>query len=593
MAIRRLDANDINNMKTNHKKRLTLGFTSLLLVGVGFACKDNFLNQPPTGTLSATEISSSAGLQGTLLGAYAELNGRDYAYYGSSFNWLWGSITGGDANKGSNAGDENRAVFIQNFTVTPTTGPINDKFRAMYEGISRANTVLRILKTPGPDVTTALAANVSAQARFLRGHYYFELKRTFNNIPYVDETLDYGSGVTSVTNEADLWPKIEADFKYAYDNLPEIQDANGRANKWAAACYLAKTYLYQKKYADAKALFDIVIANGKTASGQKYALVPEFTTLFNAANSINPEAIFAIQNAANTGSVNNANPDLVLNFPFSGGPGGCCGFFQPSFEMANSFRTDANGLPLLDGSYNTSANQLKTDQGLSSADPFTPDSGPLDPRIDYSVGRRGIAYLDWGPHPGVNWVRDQVYGGPFAPKKFVYPKSQTGTYQDGTSWTPGYTSINYNIIRYADVLLMAAECEIEVGSVEKARGYVNQVRARAANPAVFVKSADGKPAANYVISQYATPWTNQTTARDAVRFERKLELSGEGHRFYDLVRWGIAEKAVNAFLAYEGSKLPGTYAGAKFTANKNEYMPIPQQQIDLQGTAILKQNPGY
>ena len=331
----------------------------------------------------------------------------------------------------------------------------------------------------------------------------------------------------------------------------------------------------------------------KTASGQKYALVDDFTTLFNAANSINPEAIFAIQNAVNTGSVANANPDNVLNFPFSGGPGSCCGFFQPSFEMANSFRTNANGLPLLDGSYNTGVNQIKTDQGLSSADPFTPDAGPLDPRIDYSVGRRGIPYLDWGPHPGANWIRDQVYGGPFAPKKFIYPKSQEGTLTDGTGWTPGYTAINYNIIRYADVLLLAAEAEVEAGSLEKARGYVNQVRARAANPAVFVKGTDGKPVANYVISQYATPWTSQATARDAVRFERKLELSGEGHRFFDLVRWGVAEKAVNAFLAYESSKLPGTYAGAKFTANKNEYMPIPQQQIDLQGTAVLKQNTGY
>ena len=122
---------------------------------------------------------------------------------------------------------------------------------------------------------------------------------------------------------------------------------------------------------------------------------------------------------------------------------------------------------------------------------------------------------------------------------------------------------------------------------------MNQVRGRAANPVVFVKGTDGKPASNYVIGLYTSPWTVQATARDAVRFERKLELSGEGHRFYDLVRWGIADKAVNAFLAYESSKLPGTYAGAKFTAGKNEYMPIPQQQIYLQGTAILKQNAGY
>ncbi len=580
-------------MKTTLKKRIITASLPLVLMAVGVACKDNFLSLPPTGTISSSQLTSNAGLQATLIGAYAELNGRDYGWFGSSFNWLWGSVTGGDANKGSNAGDQSTAVFVQNFTIIPTTGPINDKWNAMYEGISRANTVLRVLKTPGPDVTAVIAANIGAQARFLRGHYYFELKKTFNNTPYVDETLDYSTGVDKVTNETDLWPKIEADFKYAYDNLPEKQDANGRANKWAAASYLAKTYLYQKKYAEAKALFDLIIANGKTSGGQKYALIADFTTLFNAANSINAEAIFAIQNASNTGSVNNANPDMVLNFPFSGGPGSCCGFFQPSFEMANSFRTTASGLPLLDGSYNTGTNQLKTDQGLNTADPFTPDTGPLDPRIDYSVGRRGIPYLDWGPHPGANWIRDQTYGGPFAPKKFVFPKSQEGTLTDNTGWTPGYSTINYNIIRYADVLLMAAEAEVELNNPEQARAYVNQVRARAANPAAFVKGTDGKLAANYVISQYTSPWTNQAAARDAVRFERKLELSGEGHRFFDLVRWGIADKAVNAFLAYESSRLPGTYTGARFTAGKNEYMPIPQQQIDLQGSAVLKQNTGY
>ena len=580
-------------MKTRFSKRGLTTLTPLVLVLIGFACKDSFLNIPPTGTLSSAELTSTAGLQSTLMGAYAELNGRDYGWFGSSFNWLWGSVTGGEANKGSNAGDQSTAVFVQNFTIIPTTGPINDKWNAMYEGISRANTVLRVLKAPGPNVTSAIATNIGAQARFLRGHYYFELKKTYSNTPYVDETMDYGSGVDQVTNQADLWPKIEADFKYAYDNLPETQDANGRANKWAAASYLAKVYLFQKKFTEAKAIFDLIIANGKTSTGQKYALVPEFTTLFNAANSINSEAVFAIQNAANTGSVSNANPDMVLNFPFSGGPGSCCGFFQPTFEMANSFRTNENGLPLLDGSYNTGANQLKTDQGLSSTDPFTPDAGRLDPRIDYSIGRRGIPYLDWGPHPGVNWIRDQTYGGPFAPRKFVYPKSQEGAYQDGTGWTPGYTTINFNIIRYADVLLMAAEAEVELKNLETARGYVNQVRARAANPTVFIKNLDGTPAANYIIKPYTTPWNDQSTARDAVRFERKLELSGEGHRFFDLVRWGIADKAINAFLAYESGKLPGTYAGAKFTTNKNEYMPIPQQQIDLQGSSILKQNTGY
>lgn len=464
----------------------------------------------------------------------------------------------------------------------------------MYEGVSRANSVLRALKTATAEVSEVDKKRIAAEARFLRGHYYFELKRSFNMVPYVDETVDYGTGIEKVANDKDIWANIEADFKYAYDNLAEKQDAMGRANKWAAASYLAKSYMYEKKYAEAKALFDLIIAGGTTAGGKKYGLVAKYANVFNAKFDNNEESIFAMQAAANTGSSDNANPDLVLNFPYntgSNGPAGCCGFFAPSFELANSFRTNANGLPLLDGFYNTGANQLKTDQGLASKDPFTPDANPVDPRLDHSIGRRGIQYLDWQPHPGLDWIRNQGFAGPYSPKKFIFYKSQDKTLIDGSSWTDGYSAINYNIIRFADVLLMAAEAEVEVGSLATAHKYVNQVRARAANADGFVKGADGKPAANYVIAPYTAPFADKAAARTAVQFERKLELSGEGHRFYDLVRWGTASTVLNAFLAYESPKLSVGYSGSKFTAGKDEYMPIPQTQIDYQGKTVLNQYP--
>jgi starch-binding outer membrane protein, SusD/RagB family len=305
--------------------------------------------------------------------------------------------------------------------------------------------------------------------------------------------------------------------------------------------------------------------------------------------------VFAVQAAAGTGSVNNANGDGDLNYPYNtgpNGPGNCCGFFQPSFELVNSFRTDANGLPLLDGSYNTGTNQVKTDMGVLSKDAFAPDAGSLDPRLDHSVGRRGLPYLDWQDHPGADWIRNQANGGPYSPKKYTYYKSDKGTYQDNSSWTPGYTALNYTIIRFADVLLMAAECEIAVGTLAKAQSYVNMVRARAANPAGMVMRG-AAPAAKYMISEYKTPWTDKTAATTAVMFERKLELSGEGHRFYDLVRWGVAESAVNAYLAYESKFLNGTLGGSKFQPNKHEVLPIPQAQIDLVGSDVLKQNTGY
>jgi hypothetical protein len=569
--------------------------TAAVLVMVSFACQDKFLQVPATGQLSSAQLSSKAGLDGLLIGAYAQLNARGFSQSASSYNWTRGSVSGAEANKGSNSGDFNALTPFETYQLLPSSGEVNAKWNAMYEGISRCNSVLRTLGSAGSDVTAAAKTQLQAEARFLRGHYYFELKRSFNMVPFIDETVDYGTGIEKVANSTDIWSKIEADFKFAQDNLPETQGSVGRANKWAAAAYLAKTYLYQKtKYAEAKALFDQVIANGKTSNGLKYALLASYSDNFNAAKDNGSESVFAIQAAANTGSSDNANPEIVLNFPYntgSNGPAGCCGFFAPSFELANSFRTNANGLPLLDGSYNTGANQLKNDQGIASSAAFTPDAGPVDPRLDWSIGRRGIPYLDWQDHPGLDWIRDQSFAGPYSPKKFVFYKSQDKTLTDGSSWTDGYSAINYNIIRFADVLLMAAECEIEVGSLATALGYVNQVRTRAANPAGFVTKG-GAPAANYKISNY-TAFADKAAARTAVQFERKLELSGEGHRFYDLVRWGIAEPTLNTFIAYESKLLPTAYSGAKFTAGKDEYLPIPQTQIDYQGKDILKQNPGY
>lgn len=581
----------------------------VVLTCIAFSCKDKFLEVQPTGQLASVDalLLTTTGLDGLLLSAYSQLNARGFTQSASSNNWVRGSISGGEANKGSNSGDFNALTPFQRYELQASSGEINQKWQAMYEGVSRSNVVLRTLAAAGSNVPDADQKRIAGEARFLRAHYYFELKRAFNMVPYVDETTDYVLGVktdvVSVGNDVDIWPKIEADFKFAYDNLTEVPGAAGRANKWAAASYLAKTYLYQGRKADgsivtdkfqaAKTLFDLIIAGGKTANGKKYGLVAKYSDLFNAEKDNNEESIFAIQAAANAGSSDNANPDLVLNFPYntgSNGPAGCCGFFAPSFELANSFRTTADGLPLLDGSYNVGANQLITDQGVKSADPFTLDAGPVDPRLDHSIGRRGIQYLDWQPHPGLDWIRDQGFAGPYSPKKFVFYKSQDKTLTDGSSWTDGYSAINYNIIRYADVLLMAAEVEVEIGTLAKALEYVNLVRNRAADPAGFVQQG-GKPAANYVIKPYPA-FASKEAARAAVYFERKLELSGEGHRFYDLVRWGIADTVLNAYLAYEAPKLPTGFLGAKFTKGKDEYMPIPQTQVDIQ-SGLLKQNPGY
>ena len=228
-----------------------------------YACSDSFLEIKPKGSLSEELLNTSLGLERAILAAYSQVNGRDNRM-GSPSNWVWGSIRGGEANKGTDPGDFSDINPIQRYEYQSTQGVINDKYNANYELVARANAVLKLLLEPNPEITPEQITSYTAQAKFLRAHGYFELARGFNMTPYVDENIDLGSGAGDVQNTATLWPNIEADLKFAYDNLPETQSAVGRVNKWAAASYLAKVYMYQQKYAEAKALYDDLIPNGKT-----------------------------------------------------------------------------------------------------------------------------------------------------------------------------------------------------------------------------------------------------------------------------------------------------------------------------------------
>ncbi len=576
-------------------KKISIAISCIGLILLINACKDTFLEIPATGSLDAIQLTGKAGLEGSLISAYAQLSGLG-TYAAGPSNWVWGSIRGGDANKGTDPGDFSSINPIQTFQYSPTLSFIDELYRGHFEGVARANTTLILLKA-AVGVKPEDVTRMSAEARFLRGHFYFQLKRNFNKVPYVDETLDLSSGIEKVKNNQDLWPKIEADFKAAYDALPETASAAGRANKWAAASYLAKVYMFQKKFTEAKALFDLIIANGKTTNGKKYALLPNYSALYRVANDNNAESIFAVQATVGSGDGNNANADLQLNFIQGTDPGTCCGFFQPTFEFVNAFRTDANGLPLLDGSYNEVGKAVKNDMGLKSDVAFTPDEGNLDPRLDHTVGRRGLPFLDWGNHTGFSMIRNQPNAGPYSPKKYLYTKAEKSGGQTETGGWGHQTFNGYNvtIIRFADVLLMAAEAEIEVGSLTKALEYTNLVRARAANAADFVKTSGGANAANYKISVYpAATFGSKESARTAVRFERRMELGMEGYRFYDLVRWGEDVAAINKYLKYDQVLLPGAFGSASYLP-KHAILPIPQGQIDIanQTEIILEQNDGY
>lgn len=593
-------------------KKITSKILIVLSLGVllFLSCDKKFLERTPKGSLDANTLANQKGVEALLIGAYAVLDGFINGggiflggWQSSGTNWVYGSVAAGEAHKGSDAGDQPDINSIETYTPTATNGYFDAKWRICYEGVTRANSVLKVMAN-ATDISASDKTRIEGEARFLRGHYHFEAKKMWNKIPFIDETMVD----LNVPNDADIWPKIEADLKFAYDNLPGTMNAKGRVNKYAAGALYAKALMFQGKYAAAKTVLDNIYSSGTNAQGVKYKLLDKFSDNFNADTKNSTESVFAVQYSVNDGSgADNGGWGEVLNFPYTGGPGTCCGFFQPSQDLVNSYQVDAvTGLPDPD---NYNGHEVKNDVGIASNQPFTPETAALDARLDYTVGRRGIPYLDWGPHPGYNWIRDQANGGPYSPIKNVYYKAQERVKTDINFWTSGITANNYTLIRFADVILWLAECEVEVGSLTRARDLVNEVRARAANTVGWVASSSGPNApyaANYKVGIYpanATAFANQANARKAVRFERKLELGMEGHRFFDLVRWGVAATEINRVIDYTGgvtvpsiNNKRGYLTSANFTANKNEFYPIPQGQIDLSttgGVAKLKQNPGY
>lgn len=588
-------------MKKN-KVFLKLSLGSLLLAGLMGACKEEFLDLGPVGVYSEAALTNKKGIEGMLIAAYAALDGRPETQTTGSTNWVWGSVAADDANKGTEPADFNSINPIELYQQT-ATGEAGSKWRGVVDGIGMANQVLRSLKV-ATDISEADAKRIEGEARFLRGFFHMEGRKVFGiGFPWIPETIASIEDYKAITNQVEIWPQIEADFKFAQDNLPATQAERGRANKWAGAAFLAKAMIFQNKYSAALPILNDVIANGTNAQGNKYALNPNYGANFRVATKNSAETIFAIQYAINDGAANNANANYEnnLNFPHGSGdkPGGCCGFFQPSQALVNSYMTDAaTGLPTMNP-YTT--NGVTSDYKQTSSDPFTPYSGTLDPRLDHSVGRRGIQYLDWGPHPGRSWIRDINNGGPYSPKKNVHSRAELSSGTAGTgSWGQPANALSFPVMRFSDVILMAAEAEAQAGSLAKATELVNRVRTRAGSTETIeglykVGSNTAGPVANYKVGLYPT-FSSKEEAMAAIREERKLELAMEGHRKFDLVRWGIADVVLNKYAGFEKTYIP-KFVNAQFTKNQDEYMPVPENVINTSrlsnGTFNLKQNVGY
>lgn len=606
-------------MKRLRKKILILTGGLLSLVAY-YSCSKDFLEREPIGEISENEVNSAAAVNSLLIGAYAMLGDGNGANIDDGNTSVWNAWLGGvgadDARKGGGYGSQGERGEIENYSYTSENPILNDRWRTYYAGIGRANeTIRRVDALPEGELSAAEALQIRAEAVFLRGVFHFEAAKTWRNIPYVDETKTYAAGNYRVRNDVSAWPMIEADFLYAAQNLTPTKAQIGRAHAWAAKAFLAKTYMFQTKFAEAKPVLEDVINNGTNSAGVKLALVPEFSQLFRAPFENSSESVFSVQISVNDGAQGaNGSPGEAFNYPAWANPGGWGN--QPSFSLANSYKTE-NGLPM----FNTWNDvDLPNDMGLADGAPFTPYAGTLDPRLDWTVGRRGVPFHDYGLKQ--KWAGGEV-GGPYRSKKIVHwlaDKDGKGSEVIG-GWQQA-NGTNYMMIRFADVLLWAAEAEVEIGSLDAAEDYVNIVRARAANPAGFLKKYNNDadptagfsatPAANYDIELYNGEFAAQgkNYARQATQWERKLEFAMEGHRFFDLQRYSLLPgqeplmaNILNSYITHEqASQMIGindTYKifdGAQFIQGKNEIYAIPLQQIDQSREAdgpTLVQNPQH
>jgi starch-binding outer membrane protein, SusD/RagB family len=610
-------------------------------------CRKDFLVVNSGGSLDQHALANKQGIDALLIGAYSMLDGvsSQFGWEASSSNWVYGSIRGLEANKGTDSGDPGDINAIQNFTENAgniwSTAYLNVKWKEVYEAISRCNSAVIVIQRALDEgnIDQPQADLFFQQARALRGWYHFEAWRMWKMIPWVDEKTDQ----IELTNTEDIRPKIIADLTEG-SNLPDNMGQVGRFNGTVVKVLLAKALMQMyNNYEEALPLLQEATA-GTKPDGSAIGLASTYGEIFDLENRNGIEAVYTVQYSVNDGSGGlNGSYGEVLNYPYKpngASPGsGCCGFFQPTQEFVNSFKT-LGGLPMLDCSYNSVFNLDMRDMGVPGGsvwdstktyykfqgctvykpeqpfrdlgyvslisnnkgnNPLTSpeawsqkwvedNSAPVDPRLDWTVGRRGIPYWDWGTHTGSDWIRDQAYAGPYSPKKMVYKKSQEGKYTETGGWTTGFSANGYRMIRFADVLLLIAECQIETGDLPGAMLNINLVRARAANPEGFVMEADGvTPAANYQVGLY-TAFTDIDQARKALRMERKLELGMEGHRWFDLNRWGITVEELNRALRYEKHMPWGrNMYGNAVVGPEDVTYPIPQLQID-QSYGRLVQN---
>ncbi|HXF96971.1 MAG TPA: RagB/SusD family nutrient uptake outer membrane protein [Gemmatimonadales bacterium] len=619
-------------MNTRNWKRVVQGVAGLTIAaGITYACRD-FLDLPTQGTVDEQTLATRAGVEGSLIAAYRSLDcsSSSAGSWGcAASNWVWGSVASDDAYKGSDAGDQQPINEVEAyFWAAPGAQTyLNQKWSQVYEGVSRANATLRLLEKvraekPG-EIADADADGIRGEALFLRAHYHFEAYRMWGNIPYYREgDTDFRKTNVGVNAIAE----ILADLNEAITLLPATprNGDKGRATSWAAKAYKGRVQVYGAQN-DATMWDSALVTLRDVVNNGPYDLQPSFDQVWTgfAQYQNGPETILAFQASAQDGEPSgwNSNWGERLNFPHSGSYFGCCGFHQPSQNLVNFFAVDANGLPLAVTNANWNTTSALSDTNFAGG-----MTNPVDPRLDWTVGRDWVPYKNWGLHRR-EWIRDAGYSGPYSPKKNIHENGSDAEHNAG--WVPTQTNnVNIHIFRYADVLLLLAEAEVERGSLANALALVNQVRARAGQVAQwcglgFSRATDSVLLARYPtcagetamtepmvqaggISSLTTPWAvyrigqypsfpDQAYARRAVWYERRLELAMEGQRFFDLRRWKAADTTINNYLAVERTRRAYLAAASPFEPRHALY-PIPTIQLELSRVGTedrLQQNPGW
>lgn len=543
-------------------------------------CNDFLDNPKPQGTLDDQQVLDPAYVDNLVISAYAVwISAEDI---NSSFSMWNFDVRSDDAYKGGN-GTEDGDVFHQlevSQGIRTTNWNISDMWQRLYNCISRANSALQVLENMDPDAY-ALRDQRIAEMRFLRAHGHFLLKRLYKYIPFaVDSNLSpeaYNELSNREYTNDEGWQLIIDDFKFAFDNLPAKQSEVGRPNRAAAAAYLAKTYLYKAYHQD-----DVNSHQVTSISTEDLQKVVEYTdpAIMAASgcdlesdfhNNFRPEpqyengveSIWAMQYSFNDGTKNGncnwAYGLIVPNIP--GVTDGGCDFYKPSQNLVNAFRTDENGLPA--DNFNARDYDMATDYA--------------DPRLFLTVGMPGTPYMfnkNYMMDRSAIWSRSNgLYGYYVTLKQNVDP--DTDYLVKGAWWG---SPMNRIVLRYADVLLMRAEALVLLNQdIPGAIDIVNRLRNRARQSTSVISDYQQL----YGVRMNVRPYTgaySQAQALDIVKRERRVELAMESDRFFDLVRWGEAATVLNKYYAEEADNC-AIYSSASFTADKNEYLPIPFAQM--------------